>query len=45
MQQEVLLAALVERVDGLRIGGGAQRRIDQRLGLTAREERDAVSAR
>jgi hypothetical protein len=45
VQEEVLLAAPVQRVDGLRVVAGAERGVDQGLGLAACEQRHAVRAR
>ena len=45
MQHEGLAALALEAIDDLRIAGGAERRHDERLRLTAGEERGAVGAR
>ena len=45
MQHERLATLAFERIDDLRIAGGAERGGDQRLGLAAREQRRTVGTR
>jgi hypothetical protein len=45
VQHEVLVVALVERLDELLVGGATERRVDDRLGLAPREEPRPVRPR